>query len=141
LCRKVALWLLVTSLKVSLSIADRRYCPLTSTLAGGTTVSVPLVSLHHNADVFPKPYEFIPERWLEEDTQNLRDFCTPFSIGPRACIGRNIVYFESLIIIATLVHRYDFELPSPDWTMKAKERLNINPASLWVSIKRREMVV
>lgn len=107
-------------------------------IAGGTTVSIPVVSLHHNPSIFPEPHEFRPERWLEADTQNLRDYCIPFSVGPRACIGRNIVYLESLIIIATLIHRYDFELPSPHWTMKTKERLNINPEALWVRITMRK---
>jgi cytochrome P450 len=102
---------------------------------------VPLISLHHNADIFPDPHQFRPERWLEKDTQNLRDYCLPFSTGPRACIGRNIVYLEALMITATLVHRYDFELPSPDWNMQTKERVNINPASLWVTVKRRELPV
>ncbi|KAK5447930.1 hypothetical protein LTS15_009429 [Exophiala xenobiotica] len=110
-------------------------------IQGGTTVSVPVVSLHHNPSVFPDPHEFRPERWLEADTQNLRDYCIPFSVGPRACIGRNIVYLESLVIIATLVHRYDFELPSPDWAMKTKERLNINPEALWVRVSMRKPLV
>lgn len=122
-------------------IANVSRIQMTRKTAGGTTVSVPLVSFHHNPDIFPDPHEFRPERWLEENTQALRDYCIPFSIGPRSCIGRNIVYLESLVIIATLVHRFDFELPTPDWTIQTKERLNINPASLWVRIKKREMPV
>ena len=54
----------------------------------------------------------------------------PFSIGPRACIGGNIAYFEQLILIATLVRKYDFELPSEDFELENIERFNSNPAEL-----------
>lgn len=109
-----------------------------------------MYSLHHNGSIFPEPHAFIPERWLPRDNmtadekqqlENLKNFCIPFSIGPRACIGRNIVYLESLMLIATLVHRYDFELPSEDWEMDTLERLNINPAGLWVRVKKRDGIV
>jgi benzoate 4-monooxygenase len=118
--------------------------------SGGTQVSVPVYSLHHNAAIFPDPHAFIPERWLPHDNMTraekeqldkLKNFCIPFSTGPRACIGRNIVYLESLMLVATLVHRYDFELPSEDWRMDTRERLNINPAALWVRVKKREGLV
>lgn len=36
------------------------------------------------------PEEFKLGRWLEEDS-TLMDYFIPFSIGPRACIGRKYV--------------------------------------------------
>lgn len=41
------------------------------------------------------------------------------------------------MLIATLVHRYDFDLPWEGWEMETRERLNINPAALWVRVRRR----
>lgn len=41
-----------------------------ATIAGhyipeGVSVSVPAYSVHHDASIFPDPYEYRPERWLE----------------------------------------------------------------------------
>lgn len=54
----------------------------------GTGVGISAYSLHHNPDVFPQPYDFLPERWLESTPQMLRDSIA-FGIGPRQCIARN----------------------------------------------------
>lgn len=57
--------------------------------------------------------------------------------GPRGCIGRNLAYFEQQMLIATLVHRYDFEMVAPDYNLPIVERLNANPAQFWIRISRR----
>lgn len=30
---------------------------------------------------------FIPERWLEKDSNDIREASQPFSLGPRGCMG------------------------------------------------------
>lgn len=47
----------------------------------------------------------------------------PFSTGPRACIGRNIGYFEQLVIIATLVKFFDTQVED-GFQLVTEERLN-----------------
>ena len=34
------------------------------------------------------PEKFLPKRWLAEDASALNEWFIPFSVGPRACIGR-----------------------------------------------------
>ena len=54
---------------------------------------------------FPRPTEFIPERWLRETTGELSKgkqfpFATkPFGFGPRACLGQR--FAENEIFIGT----------------------------------------
>lgn len=52
-----------------------------------TTVSIASVFLHENKGIFPKPKEFIPERWLESNSRELESYLVPFSRGPRSCLG------------------------------------------------------
>lgn len=53
-----------------------------------TTVGTQNYTMHRNAEAFPEPEEFIPERWLEPDKGDLRKASwTPFSVGSRRCIG------------------------------------------------------
>jgi cytochrome P450 len=72
---------------------------------------------------------------IYKDKPKLLTFC---STGPRACIGRNLAYFEQQILLATLVHLYEFEMLSPDYELPVVERLNANPAQFWVRVRRRE---
>lgn len=110
-------------------------------VAEGVSVSVPAFSIHHDPSIFPNPYEFRPERWLEAEGPHkkaMMDNFIPFSVGPRACIGRNLAYFEQQILVATLVHRYDFEMVAPDYELPVVERLNANPDQFWVKVKPRQ---
>lgn len=110
----------------------------------GTTVSAPLYTLHRNKDLFRDATCFVPERWLpdndkfqtsEEERKNLKDFVLPFSLGSRACIGRNLAYMELSNVIAALVMAFEWELESPDAEMITVERFNSNPKELRVRAK------
>jgi cytochrome P450 len=60
-----------------------------------------------------------------------------FSAGARGCIGRNITYLEQTVVLASLVHRYDFELLSPDWVLPQYEAFTCSPGDFPVKIRRR----
>lgn len=61
------------------------------TIPAGTNVGISAYTLHFNPKVFPNPYDFLPERWLEPNVtpEMLRDSIA-FGIGPRQCIARNL---------------------------------------------------
>lgn len=66
-------------------------------LPAGTLVSLQIHTLHHNPAVFPDPYTFKPDRWLESPPELLermgRDHI-PFGLGSRQCIARNLAMME-----------------------------------------------
>lgn len=107
-------------------------------IPGNVTVSVPTYVAHRDPDIFPEPEVFRPERWFgdEEKLKHMRAVFIPFSTGPRACIGRNITFIEQQILVATLVHRYDFALPSEDWKLDWEEAFNLWPAQMPLKIWR-----
>ncbi|KAG0411462.1 hypothetical protein HPB47_011417 [Ixodes persulcatus] len=58
-----------------------------NTVPKGATVQIPIYNLHRDETVFPKPEEFIPERFLPENAKGRHPFAyIPFSAGPRNCI-------------------------------------------------------
>lgn len=81
----------------------------------GTVVGVPAYSIHHNSDYYPDPWSFRPERWLVDEKAGVsqasvdlayRAFC-PFSLGVRACIGKNLAYLEYKLALAHVLWRFD----------------------------------
>jgi len=53
-----------------------------------TTMAIFPYVLHRNENIYPKPEEFIPERFLDEENKSKFLFgYIPFSAGARNCIG------------------------------------------------------
>ncbi|KAL9067843.1 MAG: hypothetical protein Q9157_006676 [Trypethelium eluteriae] len=108
-------------------------------IAGNTLVSTSAYIAHRNPEVFPDPEAFLPERWLKDDANEMQKYFIAFSAGARGCIGRNLTYLEQTVLLATLVRRYDFALPDPNWEMRWEEMFNFWPHSLPVIICRRSV--
>ncbi|KAE8340462.1 hypothetical protein BDV24DRAFT_175348 [Aspergillus arachidicola] len=104
---------------------------------GNTSVSMSAYVAHRDESVFPEAHKFIPERWLGEAGKELGPYFITFSAGARSCIGRNISYLEQTKAVATLVHRYDFALPYPDWEPKRFESMNHILGEMPIKIWRR----
>jgi cytochrome P450 len=85
-------------------------------IPGGTIVSVYALAAYDNINNFAQPYRFTPERWLTTDERpewaenDHLEVCQPFSVGSRNCIGMNLAYAETKLILARLVFRFNLEL-------------------------------
>ncbi|KAJ4389663.1 hypothetical protein N0V93_007135 [Gnomoniopsis smithogilvyi] len=77
----------------------------------GTQVGISPYSLLHNAAYFPEPFEFRPERWLEDGpkAELSRRAFAPFAIGDRSCGGRQLAYLETRLAVARALWYFDFE--------------------------------
>lgn len=78
----------------------------------GTGVNFGTVCNHYDERNFKDPHTFRPERW-ESECNNLHPFAfLGFSAGPKSCMGKQLAYLESKIILIKLLKRYErFELP------------------------------
>lgn len=104
----------------------------------GTTISVSTHTVHRDPAIFhEEPEKYRPERWLGPDGKEMQRGFLAFSQGGRACLGRNIAYFQMVLVIATLSGRYDFKLRSPDWELKYKETFSAHTESLPVRVSKR----
>ncbi|EXJ72396.1 uncharacterized protein A1O5_04900 [Cladophialophora psammophila CBS 110553] len=109
-------------------------------IPGDTSVSMTIYGAHRDANIFPNPEEFQPQRWMDsEERKRMEPYFIPFTTGGRGCIGRNISYLEQIVVVASLVHRYEFALPSPEWTLSRHEAFNIIVGEMPVKIWRRAL--
>ena len=66
-------------------------------------------STHHNKEIFPRPFQFHPDRWFDA-TQDMNEAHMPFSRGSRMCIGINLATMELKMIVASIIHGWDLRV-------------------------------
>ncbi|KAJ5693112.1 hypothetical protein N7462_002535 [Penicillium macrosclerotiorum] len=65
--------------------------------------------LREEAIFGPRPDDFIPDRWLCEDGQTLRNFPQGFGYGRRTCPGRHFARNIIWLVVARLLWSFDIE--------------------------------
>ncbi|KAJ5548340.1 benzoate 4-monooxygenase cytochrome P450 [Penicillium frequentans] len=78
----------------------------------GWTVSMTSMLIHENESIYPEPYEFRPERWLNggREVRQLERYLVPFNRGVRVCLGLNLARAELFIILAVLFRQFKFDI-------------------------------
>lgn len=73
-----------------------------------TVVGCAAYTMHHDEEVFPRPFEFFPERWLEDGGDGglrkpgMQRSMLAFGAGLRGCIGKNLAQrqlYESVLAV------------------------------------------
>ena len=59
---------------------------------------------------FHNPNVFDPSRWLQPQSDTMKDLFMPFSKGSRACLGKSLALMESKLITATLMRDFAVSL-------------------------------
>lgn len=113
----------------------------TQFVPGNTTVGISAYVAHRDEEVFPDAETFNPDRWLGDKGRELQRGFIAFSAGARGCIGRNISYLEQTVLLASVIHRYELALTSPDWEPEVVETTNMCMKELPVKIWRRELSI
>jgi len=66
-------------------------------IPAGTPISMTIVNMNHDEEIFPHSHKFIPERWVNnpttKDGQPLDRYFVGFGKGARQCIGLKYVLF------------------------------------------------
>ncbi|KGO75008.1 Cytochrome P450 [Penicillium italicum] len=77
-------------------------------IPGGVRVSSSAYSLHRISDVYPRPLEWLPERWLDpgDKIHDMRRLFWPFGSGGRMCLGSNFALQEIKLVMAAVYSNY-----------------------------------
>jgi cytochrome P450 len=96
--------------------ANERTLTVPRTIAGwdlpaGIRVYPAIVVVQLREDLYPRPHEFRPERFIEEEATSYS--WLPFGGGIRRCIGAALAQAEMAEVIRTVVSRVDLEPVRP----------------------------
>ncbi|KAI0298852.1 putative cytochrome P450 [Russula brevipes] len=76
-------------------------------IPGGTVVSQSTLFVSFSEEVFARPREFLPDRWIQPSSKALENWLVSFSKGPRSCLGINLAYCELYLTFAHVFRRFD----------------------------------
>lgn len=82
----------------------------THVLEKGTTIVIPVSSIHHDPEYYENPKEFNPSRFEPTETRKRHPSAyLPFGDGPRNCIGSRFGKMQTKIGLLSLLKHYRFE--------------------------------
>ncbi|MGP9790310.1 cytochrome P450 [Roseinatronobacter sp. NSM] len=108
-------------------------------LARGAQVIISPWHLGRHESIWPDAHDFRPERWHNPATKHhARDGFIPFSTGPRVCTGAGFAMAEAVLILARLLHDWEFRaipdrvpVPMAHMTVRARD-------GIWLELRARE---
>lgn len=75
----------------------------------GSVLLLNVYLVHHREDLYPEPGVFKPERFLGRQYSSSEYL--PFGGGHRSCIGSAFALMEMKLVLATILHHWQLELP------------------------------
>jgi cytochrome P450 len=103
--------------KEPVEIGDWRYEP-------GVVLAASAWLVHHDPDVYPDPFAFRPERFLEEPPGTYT--WIPFGGGRRRCLGASFAMLEMKLAIRAALRRYTIA-PEGDLERTRRRAITISP--------------
>ena len=79
----------------------------------GSFIITNLYAMHHDETFWKNPYDFQPEKFLDERGQLVsashpnRRYLMPFGAGPRVCIGEILAKSRMFLIISSLAQNFN----------------------------------
>jgi cytochrome P450 len=106
-------------------------------LAAGSFVVPAIAAIHHRDDLYPQPYEFRPERFLDGDTENYG--WIPFGGGIRRCVGAAFAEQEMRVVLREIVGRARLRAPDPMPERGMVRHITLAPAKDTVVVLERPL--
>jgi cytochrome P450 len=76
-----------------------------------TAIAMSILLVHHREDLYPRPFDFRPERWLGRKPGTYE--WIPFGGGIRRCLGAALAMSEQRVVLEAMARRLDLEADDP----------------------------
>lgn len=106
----------------------------------GRLVFIPAYAIQRDAEYYPDPEKFDPDRFSDEEVKNRNPYTfLPFGEGPRICIGLRFGMMQARIGLATLLANYEFSRCSKSivpMTLLPNGAVLTPAGGLWLDVKK-----
>ncbi|XP_050460259.1 cytochrome P450 9e2-like [Cataglyphis hispanica] len=113
------------------------------TIEPGSVMMISIYGLHRDPKYFPDPDKFDPERFSEENKNNIVPYTyLPFGHGPRKCIGNRFALINTKILIAHLLQKFILKRTEKTVEPVVYDKSEFNPTlegGFWISLEKREI--
>jgi len=92
----------------------------------GTTLFPSTYLLHHDPEIYPDPYTFRPERFIERPPGTYT--WLPFGAGRRRCIGASFAMLEMQSLLRAALTRFSLQPAGGSAEKAARRGITITPA-------------
>jgi cytochrome P450 len=94
-------------------------------LPTGTVIMPAIYLTHTRSDLYPNPYAFMPERFLDGGTETYS--WIPFGGGTRRCIGGAFAQFEMRVVLATILQRAELRPGAASPQRMVRRNVTLSP--------------
>jgi cytochrome P450 len=91
-----------------------------------TPVTMSILLVHHREDIYPRPFDFLPERWLGRKPGTYE--WIPFGGGIRRCLGAALAMAEQRVVLNAMARRLDIEAAEPEPEHAVHRNVTMIPA-------------
>jgi cytochrome P450 len=77
----------------------------------GTPIVMSILLVHHREDLYPDPFAYRPERWMNRKPGTYE--WIPFGGGTRRCLGAALAMAEQRVVLEAMARRLDLAADDP----------------------------